>query len=258
MSNWRDPDESEDYTLPSRDDSLNDSHKTMFGHYTSLVMLFVAVLIGIILGSLGNQLFSGNQGERSEPQILTSLEEREVRTEQELEANKKELAALEEILLTKIETSKLRDLLKKSLEEKDWQAADDLTRFIFYSLADNKKEFIPYGRIDEPDKCEVIKEIDQDWKDASEDLYGFSVQLSINKEIRQNLQKNPTSEEKIKEKFGTRVGWFKDKWLSIDDLDLAASIMGALPTRTPSGFGLKLDQGMMFKAAEVCLNQTSE
>jgi eukaryotic-like serine/threonine-protein kinase len=95
--------------------------------------------------------------------------------------------------------------LKRLLEEKEWEDADLKTLDIMLRVTRRESS----ERLDDESipiiPCKVLKEIDQLWKQYSDDRFGFSVQHKIWQESGSPIKPNADWA-----KFGNRVGWRVD------------------------------------------------
>jgi hypothetical protein len=88
--------------------------------------------------------------------------------------------------------------LAADLQQKNWQAADQLTYELTLKLAGKKafsRGYIDYTEL-ESLPCDQFQQIDQLWRDASEGKFGFSAQQIVYKTQGQNWQK-----------YYAKVGW---------------------------------------------------
>lgn len=83
--------------------------------------------------------------------------------------------------------------LQKLLSEEDWKGADQETTNIMFSLSKRKNEI----RTDDLENfsCQVLDKIDQLWRNASKNYFGFSIQNEI---WQREREQNP---------FENAVGW---------------------------------------------------
>lgn len=83
--------------------------------------------------------------------------------------------------------------LQKLLSEEDWKGADQETTNIMFSLSKRKNEI----RTDDIENfsCQVLDKIDQLWRNASKNYFGFSIQNEI---WQREREQNP---------FENAVGW---------------------------------------------------
>ncbi|NEO51718.1 MAG: hypothetical protein F6K54_00550 [Okeania sp. SIO3B5] len=123
---------------------------------------------------------------------------------------------------------KLRDFL---FVEK-WKEADIETYHVMLEVAGRQKE----KRLDVEDienfPCADLRIIDQLWVKYSYGQFGFSVQ----KKIYQSL--SGTTELKVRERFGKKVGWKKgEEWLDYSDLtnDFSTLLKGKFPCKIVTG-----------------------
>ncbi|GEM_PF-1804943 len=105
----------------------------------------------------------------------------------------------------------LMTLLKQKLSQKQWQEADQLTKFMMIKTSNRKNEkdedYVSLDINNFPNS--VLHEIDDLWQEYSDDHFGFSVQKKIFR--YQNYQD-----------FITNVGWYKkDSWLDYSSLSFA-------------------------------------
>jgi hypothetical protein len=108
--------------------------------------------------------------------------------------------------------TKLRDLLKAE----KWKEADYETYLVMIQAVGKKENdyFEPEELLNFP--CTDLRTIDHLWVKYSNGRFGFSVQ----KQIYLEVGGKPDGEyyKEAWEKFGNRVGWWENNWISYDDV----------------------------------------
>lgn len=200
MSNWRDPDESRDYKLPSRKemqgyDDTSDSSATFFSRIPIpiVILLFVFLLAS---SSLYIKLMRSDS-----------------------DSNNKIAIALED-----------------SLKNENFKTADMLTRTLLYDSLQTSERYISKEDFEQIG-CEQIRYIDDLWREYSNNKFGFTAQIDIWEKI--NNENNEIDLKKKEVIFGKKVGWYNEKkdnnnWLDIEKIDYSLKARkGHLPTRSP-------------------------
>ncbi|MBN4005426.1 SAV_2336 N-terminal domain-related protein [Nostoc sp. LPT] len=110
--------------------------------------------------------------------------------------------------------------LKKLLEQRKWQEADQETARLMLQVVGREEEgWLSLENLN-TFPCDALQMIDQCWLEFSQGHFGFSVQKDIWEKVGQNY-----------DRFGVELGWkVEDRWLPYDDLrfDLTAPL-GHLP-----------------------------
>lgn len=132
------------------------------------------------------------------------------------------------------------------LNQGEWQKADEETLEIMSRVSGkNRGEYWTEQNIKQL-PCKVLCKIDKLWREASEDCFGFSVQKSIWEEV---ANKNP-SDEKTKEKFAEKVGWYDGReWRARKDTTFMRQVQlknkGILPTPPPFTSPERVNTGLI-------------
>jgi hypothetical protein len=170
--------------------------------------------------------------ERKKEAIRQLTEEKKRMEAEKQQAEQSRLQKIDAVPLISekgVDYIRLRDLLKA----RQWREADQETQKLMerimgtheWSKIYDKKLLLKFPRAD-------LKTIDQLWVQASQGLYGFSVQKEIYGKCGAKLDGQYPG-DKIWEKFGEAVGWrdgHLKSWLSYDDLALdGTGVPGHLP-----------------------------
>ena len=108
--------------------------------------------------------------------------------------------------------------LKEALTFGQWQEGDRLTNKIILELAAKDK----IAKLTDADigqiSCEVLMAIDQEWMQASNNRFGWTVQKQVWKDLGGKLiytEDTYWQFADVYEKFSDRVGWRKPRWLKL-------------------------------------------
>lgn len=121
--------------------------------------------------------------------------------------------------------------LEELLQAQDWRAADEATLALMLAIADRRAEGWLHHESIENFSCGDLERIDQQWLQASDGRFGFSVQREIYLEA---CSGNPNSNDvEAWECLGDKVGWYKNgRWLDYEQLSFdSAAPAGHLPAR---------------------------
>jgi len=116
--------------------------------------------------------------------------------------------------------------LASAAQAGDWQEADAETRRLLLELGDqNDSGGLSISEV-EALSCDDLRAIDQQWVEASDGKFGFSVQARIWQEVG-----SPTRYNEQWEEFGDRVGWrVDDRWIAYSEVTFdTSSPEGHLP-----------------------------
>ncbi|MEB3212738.1 MAG: caspase family protein [Leptolyngbyaceae bacterium] len=116
--------------------------------------------------------------------------------------------------------------LASAAQAGDWQEADAETRRLLLELGDQDDSgWLSTSEV-EALSCDDLRAIDQQWVEASNGKFGFSVQARIWQEVG-----SPTEYNEQWKEFGDRVGWrVDDLWISSNEVTFdTSSPEGHLP-----------------------------